>query len=211
MASIKVTSSSLRKSVKAGDSERASRQLARIGDQVERISKIICHLNSRNQNIGSKEYQPIAIHDIINDAVDQSQLILAQENCQLEVILSESNPLVLCDRLELERVLINLLTNALHAVEKNSEKKISLIMESNSDHIYLSVADNGCGVPLELQDRIFDPFFTTKVVGKGTGLGLSLCYGIINKHNGDIKLDSSFDGGARIYISLPVFKLALHD
>ena len=208
LASIKITSSSLKKSVKTGDSEKANRQLARIEDQIERISKIICHLNTRNQNIGSKEHQPIAIHEIINTAVEQVQLILAQGDCQLEVTLSQGNPSVLCDALELERVLINLLTNSLHAVEKNSEKKISLTMKLDSDHIYLSVDDNGCGIPLELQDRIFDPFFTAKTVGKGTGLDLSLCYGIVKKHNGDIKLDTSFEGWTRILISLPVFKLS---
>ena len=69
-------------------------------------------------------------------------------------------------------------------------------------------ADSGIGIPLNLQERIFDPFFTTKEVGMGTGLGLSIAYGVIEKHRGSIRAESTLGEGTRFIITLPLFPAA---
>ena len=72
-----------------------------------------------------------------------------------------------------------------------------------NDRIFISVMDNGQGVPNEIKDKIFQPFFTTKPTGKGTGLGLSLSYDIINAHGGEILVDSEEGKGTTFTISIP--------
>jgi signal transduction histidine kinase len=70
--------------------------------------------------------------------------------------------------------------------------------------VWVEIADDGAGIPKELLPRIFDPFFTTKPIGSGTGLGLSLSYGIIQKHNGKIEVDSEPGRGTTFRITLPI-------
>ena len=70
--------------------------------------------------------------------------------------------------------------------------------------MYFQIRDNGCGIEQDIIDRIFDPFFTTKGVGKGTGLGLSLSYGIIEKHNGRLMVESTVGEGTTFTIKLPI-------
>ncbi|HXV98335.1 MAG TPA: ATP-binding protein, partial [Anaerolineae bacterium] len=111
------------------------------------------------------------------------------------------------DPRQLEQVFINLITNAMHALATISEAR-QLTIESRQveDHILLSFADNGPGIPPKIINRIFDPFFSTKQVGEGTGLGLSICFGIISEHKGRIWVENSSAGGAVFFIELPIEK-----
>ena len=85
-----------------------------------------------------------------------------------------------------------------------------LILETQSDrdenknNVIIKVTDTGCGIPEENIDKIFDPFFTTKATGKGTGLGLAVSYGIIQKHGGQIGVESVVGSGTTFTITLPV-------
>ena len=90
---------------------------------------------------------------------------------------------------EFRQVMINLMINACHAMEKNGVINIKT-RKTDKDHISIMVKDNGRGISKINLSKIFDPFFTTKPVGQGTGLGLSVSYGIIKKHNGSIKVKS---------------------
>ncbi|MBK1717339.1 sensor histidine kinase [Thiocystis violacea] len=103
-------------------------------------------------------------------------------------------------RQDLQQVIINLLVNALHAVESEG----GLIEVSSRDWegrgILIGVRDTGPGVPLEIADRIFSPFFTTKGAGKGTGLGLSVSAGLIRRHGGALTLESTSERGAEFGI-----------
>ena len=113
---------------------------------------------------------------------------------------------------ELQQVLLNLINNALDAMEKiGGNLRISTRMEENSiivgdDHLLIEVADDGPGIPAANIAKIFDPFFTTKPVGKGTGLGLSICYGIIKKMGGSIEARSVIDGGTTFKVKIPLPK-----
>jgi two-component system NtrC family sensor kinase len=112
-------------------------------------------------------------------------------------------PEILCFPQQLNQVFLNLLVNAAHAME-DRQGNITVRTWSKCDHVFVSVADNGCGMPEEVRQRIFEPFFTTKEAGKGTGLGLSISYDIIRKHEGKITVDSEAGKGTTFTVELPV-------
>jgi len=129
-------------------------------------------------------------------------------NVEIGLGLFSKAPLVISgNEQELAQVIINLLINACHAVEKNG--RIEIETRQTPDHqILITVKDNGTGIRKKHFSRIFDPFFTTKPVGQGTGLGLSVGYGIIRRHGGDITARNRETKGAEFTISLPMAPLA---
>ena len=115
-----------------------------------------------------------------------------------------SIPHVECLASQLNQVFMNLLVNAAHALQATTGRITVTTGCQGDDHVFIDIADNGCGIPPENLTRIFDPFFTTKPVGKGTGLGLSLSYGIVRKHGGSIAVTSEAGVGTRFRVLLPV-------
>ncbi len=107
---------------------------------------------------------------------------------KIELKFDPGIPMVRGNAAELKQVLLNIICNAIDAVENEGRLQIHTAMESR--WVTLSVKDNGCGIAQENMDRLFDPFFTTKPVDKGTGIGLSTCYNIIKQHNGEIAVTS---------------------
>jgi signal transduction histidine kinase len=103
---------------------------------------------------------------------------------------------------QLNQVFTNFISNAEHAIEEKGTITISTIHED--DEILIVFTDNGTGISAENIERLYDPFFTTKEVGKGTGLGLSISYGIVQKHGGDISVESTEGEGTTFTINLPV-------
>lgn len=109
---------------------------------------------------------------------------------------------ILCSPNQLNQVFMNLLINAVQAIEK--EGRITVRTWREGAWICASVSDTGCGMPPETISRIFEPFFTTKEVGAGTGLGLSISYELIQRHGGDILVDSTPGKGSTFTVRLPV-------
>jgi two-component system NtrC family sensor kinase len=106
---------------------------------------------------------------------------------------------------ELQQVFLNLINNALDAMEKTGGI-LNISSKLEETYAVVVVEDNGPGIPKANLGRIFDPFFTTKQVGKGTGLGLSICYGIIKKMGGEIEVRSTVDVGTTFYVRIPLTK-----
>jgi signal transduction histidine kinase len=105
---------------------------------------------------------------------------------------------------QISQVLINLLDNAIHALQRNTGKKIiSIHTLETKDEIIIKIKDNGSGIPEQVQHHIFEPFFTTKEVGAGTGLGLSVSYSIIKRHHGKITFVSTPSEGTEFAVALP--------
>jgi CheY-like chemotaxis protein len=135
-----------------------------------------------------------------------------QHRTRLVKELSEV-PHVLGSEQRLEQVFLNLLVNAVHALPEgraDNEVRVTLRRQDKSvasDFVVVEIADNGPGIPDEIQGRIFDPFFTTKRVGIGMGLGLSICHSIVTSHGGTITVDSKAGGGSTFRVVLP----ARHD
>jgi two-component system NtrC family sensor kinase len=115
-------------------------------------------------------------------------------------------PKVKCYVQQINQVFMNLLVNAAHAIQAKGEEigEITVRTWSDSDNVYISVSDTGCGIPPENMPRIFDAFYTTKDIGKGTGLGLSISSGIVHKHGGEIIVESEVDRGSTFTVRLPL-------
>jgi PAS domain S-box-containing protein len=117
-------------------------------------------------------------------------------------------PAVLCHAGELNQVFLNLIVNATHAIESSGKPlpgRITVSTAQEGDHVAISIADSGTGVPEAIRERVFDPFFTTKEVGKGTGQGLAICRDVVvTKHGGGMELADNEGGGAVFIVRLPI-------
>lgn len=111
-------------------------------------------------------------------------------------------PLVSCSPSQLNQVFLNLIVNAVQAIEKKGTIILRTFRKDN--HVNVLVEDDGKGIPEDILPHIFDPFFTTKDIGQGTGLGLSIAYKIVQQHGGTITVDSEVNKGARFTVSIPV-------
>src|SRR5262249_42107206 len=107
---------------------------------------------------------------------------------------------------QLNQVFLNLLVNALQAIEAThrTDGQITITTAAENDEVVVEVADNGCGIPVEALPQIFDPFFTTKGIGDGTGLGLSITHGMVQDHGGRLEVESDLGQGTRFRVFLPV-------
>jgi len=112
------------------------------------------------------------------------------------------NEMVECYAGELNQVFMNILANAIQAIPDKGS--IIITTAKVNDQAVVSIADTGIGIPDEIKQKIFDPFFTTKDVGDGTGLGLSISYGIIEKHQGTLTVESELNRGTRFIIAIPL-------
>ncbi len=151
----------------------------------------------------SLERGMIDINRVVNDVVGFIHNHADFRNTDIGLDLFKEGPLnVMGNEQEFRQVVINLLINACHAVDKKG--KIFLSTRKNrSDETTIVIQDNGKGISPQNITRIFHPFFTTKPVGQGTGLGLSVSYGIIKKHGGRIRVKSEENKGATFTITLP--------
>jgi two-component system NtrC family sensor kinase len=104
---------------------------------------------------------------------------------------------------ELNQVFMNILSNAAQAIEGEGEIRVSTHLTKNK-MVEIAISDTGKGMSKETAEKVFDPFFTTKTLGQGTGLGLSISYGVIQKHGGEILIDSEVGKGTTFRIILPV-------
>ncbi len=109
---------------------------------------------------------------------------------------------------KLGQAFLNILVNAIQAIENEGEIKIKTELTENRDSVVITIIDNGSGIPQEIVNKIFDPFYTTKEVGEGTGLGLSIVHGIIEEHNGLIAVNTELNKGTEFIVNLPLKKNA---
>jgi two-component system C4-dicarboxylate transport sensor histidine kinase DctB len=186
--------------------ERARRRLGIIETQIHRMGEIIQRY--LNQSRSTPPRKEVPINDLIRDTLLLLQPVFDKRNVKVESDLAPALPLIYGDGNSIQRVLINLLDNALDACENNRGAiKISTreIQETGgkSKGIGVEIADTGAGIPDEMLPRIFDLFVTTKPLGRGTGLGLVICQEIIRTHGGTIQIASKVDRGTTVNIYLP--------
>jgi len=120
----------------------------------------------------------------------------------LERQLAENMVKTLLDENQIEQVFINLLLNAVHAVSENGRVTVKSAVDSKNHKIRVEIADNGCGIVADDIKKIFEPFYSTKV--NGTGLGLAVSYGIVQNHQGDIRVLSAPGQGTRFTLEFPI-------
>ena len=120
----------------------------------------------------------------------------------------------MADHNRLEQVFINLVTNAIDAMDEKAEsaefkgmaKRLLIRSYAENGHVVVAVTDNGVGMSDEVKEKLFEPFFTTKRIGKGTGLGVSISYGIIKDYSGTIEIDTQAGRGTTFILKFPALK-----
>jgi len=176
-----------------------------IQEQAERASRIVRNLLTFARK-GAAERVPVDLNDVIRRTLSLTSYDLKLQDIVVERELSGALPDVFGDRHGLQQVVLNLVTNAAHAVAENPRERPREITVSTwfDGQVHLRVADTGPGIPDEIAQSVFTPFFTTKEPGKGTGLGLSITYSIVESHGGQITLEPRGPrGGAAFRVDLP--------
>jgi signal transduction histidine kinase len=143
------------------------------------------------------------IHKVIDDVITFVQHHSNIEHITLEKEYNTDVKPLLIDEKKIKQVLINLVVNAIHAVEKDGHIWISTGINKPTGDLVVKVKDDGHGIEKKHLKNIFDPFYTTKPTGEGTGLGLSVSYGIIKNHGGNIFVDSQTGAGTTFTVTLP--------
>jgi PAS domain S-box-containing protein len=176
-----------------------------IHEQAERAARIVQDLLTFARQ-GPAEPTSIDLNEVTERAVSLISYEVRLRKADLEMALVDKLPAVMGDRHEIQQVVLNLLTNAVHAMSDlppEAPRLVRVSTERKKNHVVLRVADSGPGIPEELLPRIFDPFVTTKAPGKGTGLGLAITFRIIEGHGGTIEVERSKHGGALFVVTLP--------
>jgi signal transduction histidine kinase len=166
---------------------------------LDRVKKIVQDLKDFSRVDKSDDWEPA---DLVK-GLESTLNIVANEVKYKAAVVKELVPLpvVPCLPTQLNQVFMNLLVNAAQAIA--GKGTITLRSGFDDSDVWIEVADDGCGMPADVQARIFEPFYTTKPVGKGTGLGLSVSYSIVQKHHGRIELTSAPGQGTAFRVVLP--------
>jgi signal transduction histidine kinase/CheY-like chemotaxis protein len=151
------------------------------------------------------ERSTVHLNSVVKDAIEILAYELRTGNVEVVFDLAAGLPALWADAHQLQQVLVNLVTNAHHAMRsQDGPRQLRIGTRLNGSRVHLTITDTGPGIPLGIREKVFEPFFTTKPAGEGTGLGLSLCHGIIEEHGGTITLESEPGRGATFLIELPV-------
>lgn len=179
----------------------------------DRIQKIVLSLRNFSR-MDESDIKEVDIHEGIDSTLTILQSRLKAKSNRPEIFIKKNYdrlPLVECYAGQLNQVFMNVLSNAIDALEESSaitKRKLQITINTKRvdyHRIEIKIVDNGNGVPESARAKLFDPFFTTKDVGKGTGLGLSISYQIIvDKHNGNLSFASDLGQGTEFTITIPV-------
>lgn len=178
--------------------------VARCHRQVARCSAITRKMLQFGRH-GRSEPQPSDVVPALREVLALLERQASVRNIELRLEAEEPLPRVRLDPTELEQVIVNLVNNAIAAMEQGGEIVVSALREGES--VLLRVRDTGTGIAPGDLERVFQPFFTTKPVGRGTGLGLSVCFGIVQGWGGALTVESQLGVGSTFTLRLP----ALHE
>ncbi len=177
-----------------------------IREQADRAGRIVRNLLTFARK-GPADVGEVDLNDIVQRTVSLVGYEIRLREVHLELALDPGLPMLNGDRYQIQQVVLNLVTNAIQAVQDNPPdrpRRIGIVSELDGPQIRLRVRDSGPGIPEDLVPQIFTPFFTTKAPGHGTGLGLSISYRIIEGHGGTLRVQRAVDGGAVFVMQLPV-------
>ncbi len=200
LAAIRMEAEMLGRSTQDTEASTAAAAIVREVDRAARIVRSLLRL-ARRADITPVRIQ---LNELVRDVAEIRQRVLRADNIEVRTRMDQAAEAVLGLGQEVQQVVINLVTNAEHAVRGRPNAVIELATEARQDWVRLTVEDSGPGVPPEVRSRIFDPFFTTKSPDEGSGLGLSICQRVVAEVGGRIWLeDSSTLGGAKFVVELP--------
>ena len=171
--------------------------------QTERCRDIVKGLlEFSRQSKGNTE--PVDLNKVLQDTLSLVEKQALFFNISIVWNLDPDLPRVVADRSQFQQVFINILMNAVQAMNERGTITIVTRHDSPSNSVEVAISDTGHGIPPEEIGRIFDPFFTAKENGHGTGLGLSIAYGIVTTHRGTISVQSEVGKGSTFMIRMPV-------
>lgn len=168
----------------------------------KRASAIVSNLLETVRNTNNDNFEDTSLTETITDAVSMLSYEINNRSIAIEVEMDQDLPLLYANKNRLKSVWINLLSNALGAVENNSGL-IHISGAYQNGQFRVKFSDNGIGIAPEHINRVFEPFFTTKAAGKGTGLGLSVSKQVIQEHHGTIEVESAPGSGTTFVVILP--------
>ena len=177
-------------------------KLRRIGASAQRILRFSRDLVQYARPSG-RDLESVDLSSVVRQSVSICEHLVERGGIELGVEVDPELPVIQAVQGQLEQVLINLITNAVHAVETGGKVTVRA-MTSGPASVLIEVADSGPGVPEDDRQKIFEPFFTTKPDGKGTGLGLPIVRNIVDQHGGEIIVARSDLGGASFRVVLPI-------
>jgi PAS domain S-box-containing protein len=163
------------------DEDKFSSKIASIIKSAERIDKIVKGLKKFSRTSGTNEYKIESLENIISEALIMTD---AKAKRYFTTVSTSIEPdlKILCDVVEIEQVLVNLVNNGIDAVREKKDRWVMVKAFAEKNEVIVQVIDSGQGISPEIEKKLFQPFFTTKVVGEGTGLGLSISKGILDNH-----------------------------
>ena len=179
--------------------DKAANNLQKIETLLEKVAAITRHLKAFSRKSDGK-LTSVVLNDVISDAIDLFET--RQSGVNIEYSPNRAL-LVRANSIRLEQVLVNLISNALDAIEHKEHPKLTISTSEHSETIEVSVKDNGLGIPQEDLPHLFDPFYSRKSSGKGLGLGLSIAYNIIKDFGGSIHVESQEHQGTTFIVTLP--------
>jgi signal transduction histidine kinase len=198
LAVIKGLAEELHEEVGIDPSTRA--QLTTIRDSASRASTIVTDLLKFARQ-STPEMQRRDMRETIQSSLRLTEYLTRKGKIEVSVELPDQPVMMAFDAQQIEQVLINLITNAVQAMQHGGSLRVNL--NKSGGKVSIGVQDTGSGIPKQNLNRIFDPFFTTKPEGEGTGLGLSVSYGIISRHGGTIEVESELGWGTTFTVVLP--------
>jgi CheY-like chemotaxis protein len=169
-----------------------------------RVAKIVTDLKNFARRPASTAMQPISVNEAVENAARLVSSTLSSAGVRIEKRLGEKLPAINGNLQNIEQVIINILVNAVQAIDHPRGRiLIETAIRASDGRLHLSISDNGRGVDPKLADRLFDPFVTDKQIEGGTGLGLSVSYSLVKHHDGHISFENRPEGGTVFDIAFP--------
>jgi len=201
LAAMEVSSSLMERGIESQDFDNISRVWQVFRRSSQRISYLVLNMLAYSKD-RKPELQPCSINDMCREVADLCREQIEAKHVQFHLDLEARLPLIRVDHQGVHRCLLNLLTNAIDAVDEG-RGEVRLLTGADGKSILVSVEDNGIGVPPEARQQIFEVFYSTKG-NRGTGLGLAVTKKIVEEHGGSITVDSTLGQGSRFTIRLPL-------
>lgn len=183
------------------NAERASEIIGKSIDQAMRAGQIIRQLRSFVQK-RQVERVPVEIEKVVDEASALAFIGLKEKGIRVAIERQDGLPEVPIDRIQIQQVLINLIRNAVDAMESQDRRELTIRITADEEETRISIIDSGCGIPRDMEEKLFHAFATTKTTGMGVGLSISR--NIVEAHNGRLWFEANPSGGTIFHLALPL-------
>jgi len=171
--------------------------------EIQRIRRLISELVNLARSPSPPDFQEVDLAEVVAPMVELTRKEADKKGVAIRAGVAPGLPRVRMDRGKIKQALLNLILNALQAVDSGGHVEVEA-RPGRTAMVEIVVRDQGKGIPPEIQEQVFDPFFTTREAGEGVGLGLTVCHQIVEEHGGEIAIHSEPGRGTEVRLILPV-------